>query len=98
MYLIVDHRMKENASCLTSSSSSYALFLQNKDRINKFCLLSIINQMQDVEININNSFWSISTLHINKKVYITCLLISYLIKIHLLYDIIYLPDAVKQML
>ena len=52
----------------TSNSCSYALFLQNKDKINKFCILpSVINQMQDEAININNNFWAISTLQNNKK-------------------------------
>ena len=77
----------------TLSSYSYALFLQNKDRINKFCILSGVNQTQDETININNNFWSISTLHDNKKVYITCLQLSYLIKLHFLYDMIYLPNG-----
>ena len=55
----------------TSNSCSYTLFLQNKDKINKFYLLSVIYQTQDKAININNNFWAISTLQNNKKLYIT---------------------------
>ena len=46
----------------TLCSCSYVLFPQNKYRINKFCILSVINQTQDEAININDHFWSISTL------------------------------------
>ena len=79
----------------TSNSCSYALFLQNKDKINKFCLLSVINQMQDAAININNNFGAISTLQNNKKLYITCLQYSYSISLCFLYDLIYLPEWCK---
>ena len=75
----------------TSSSCSYALFLQNKDRIKKFCILSGVNETIDEAININDNFWSISTLQDNKS--ITCLQFSYSIKLHFPYDIIYLPDG-----
>ena len=75
----------------TSNSCSYALFLQDKDRINKFCILSLINQTQDEAFNIN--FWAISTLQDNKKLYITCLQYSYLIKLCFPNDIIYLPNG-----
>ena len=63
----------------TSNSCSYALFLQNKDKINKFCILSVINRTQDEALNINDNFWAILTLQNNKKLYITCLQYSYLI-------------------
>ena len=53
----------------SSSSCSCALFLQNKDKINKFCILSVINQTQDKAFNINDNFWSISTLQENIKLY-----------------------------
>ena len=76
----------------TSNSCSYALFLQNKDKINKFCILSVINQTQDAAININDNFLAISTLQNNKKIYITCLQHSYSIALHFPYDIIYLPN------
>ena len=58
-----------------------------------FCLLSMVNQIQDEAININDNFWSISTLHNNKTVYITCLQFSYSIKLHIQYEIYlsYLP-------
>ena len=49
--------------------------------------------MQDEAININDNFWSISTLHNNKKVSITCLQFCYLIKLHFPYDIFNLPDG-----
>ena len=45
----------------TSNSCSYALFLQNKDKINKFCILWVMNQTQDEAFNINDNFWAIST-------------------------------------
>ena len=38
----------------TSSSSSYFHFPQNKDRINRFYILSMVNEMQDETININD--------------------------------------------
>ena len=57
----------------TSNSCSYALFLQDKERIDKFCTLSVINQTQDEAFHINDNFWAISTLQDNKKLYITCL-------------------------
>ena len=76
----------------TSNSCSYILFLQNKDKINKFCILSVINQTQDEAINTNDNFWAISTLHNSKMLYITCLQYSYSISLCLSYDIIYLPD------
>ena len=56
----------------TSHPCSYALFLQNKDKINKFCILSVINQMQDEAVNNNDNLWAISTLQNNKKLHITC--------------------------
>ena len=56
-------------------------------------LNAIVNQMQDEATNINDNFWSFSTLHDNKKVYITCLQLSYLIKLHFPYDIIYLHNG-----
>ena len=77
----------------TSSSCSYALFLQNKDRINKFWNSSVVNQIQDKAINRYDNFWSISTLQINKKLYITHLQFSYLIKLYFPYDINYLPNG-----
>ena len=49
--------------------------------------------MQDGAININDNFWSISTLHSDKKVCITCLHFSYFIKPHFPYDIIYLING-----
>ena len=55
----------------TLSSCSYAIFLQNKDKINKFSILSVIYQTQDETFNINDSFWEISTLQDNKKLYST---------------------------
>ena len=77
----------------TSVSCSYDLFIQNKDRINKLCILSMANQMQDEAININDTFWSISTLHDNKKVYIRYLQFRNLIKLHFPYDIVTLPNG-----
>ena len=77
----------------TLTSCSYALFPQNKDRINKFCILSVVNQTQDEAININDNFCSISTLQDNKNLCITCLQFSYLIKLCLPYDIIYIPNG-----
>ena len=53
----------------------------------------MVNQMQDEAIIINDICWSISTLHDNKKVYITCLQFSYSIKLHFSYDIIYLSNG-----
>ena len=40
----------------TLSSDSYTPFLHNKDGINKFCILSVINQTQGEAININDNF------------------------------------------
>ena len=40
----------------TSKSCSYTLFLNNKARINSFCILSIINQTHNEAININEIF------------------------------------------
>ena len=77
----------------TSKSSSYALFLQTKDKINNFCMLSVISQMQDEAININDDFWAISTLQNNKKLYITSLQYRYSITHHFPYNVIYLPDG-----
>ena len=57
----------------TSNSCSYALLLNNKVKINDFCILSVINQLQDQALNINDNFWAIPTLQDNKKLYITCL-------------------------
>ena len=51
----------------TSNSYSYALFLQNKDKIKTFCILSVINQTQDETFNINDSFLAISTVQDKKK-------------------------------
>ena len=77
----------------TSSSCSYTLVLQNKDRINKYCILSVINQTQDGAFNINDNHWAISTLQDNKKLYITCLQFSYSITPCFPYDIIHLPNG-----
>ena len=43
--------------------------------------------------NINDNFWQFSTLQDNKKLYMTCLQYSYLIKLCFQYDILYLPDG-----
>ena len=51
----------------TSNSCSYILFYQDKNKINKFCILSVTNQMNDEAININDCFWAISILQNNKK-------------------------------
>ena len=56
----------------TSNSCSFALFLQNKEKSNKFWFLSVITQMQDEAVNINDNVWAISTLQCNKKLYINC--------------------------
>ena len=76
-----------------STSHSYTLCLQNKGRINKFCLLSMVNQMQDVAININDNFWSISTLHNDKKGLHHLFAVQLFNKMCFPYDIIYLPDG-----
>ena len=77
----------------TSKSCSYALFLQNRNKIYKLCTRSVINQTQDKAVNINDNFWAISTLESNKKLYITCLQFSYSLTLCLPYDIIYLPGG-----
>ena len=77
----------------TSNSSSYANFLQKKDKINTFCTLSFINQTKDETININNNFWAISTMKNNRQLYITCFQYNYSISLHFPYDIVYLPDG-----
>ena len=41
----------------TSKSCSYALFLQNKNKLNAFCTMSVINQTHDQVVNINAIFW-----------------------------------------
>ena len=51
----------------TLHSCSCALFLQNKDTIIKFCILSVINQMQYEAFNINDNFLAISALQDSKK-------------------------------
>ena len=79
----------------TSNSCSYALFLKNKDKINKFCILSVINQTQDEALNINDNVWAISSFKTIKKCYISCLQYSYSIRLCFLYDIIYLPHGCK---
>ena len=76
----------------TSTSCSYALFLNNKTRINSVSILSVINQTHDEAGSINDSSLAISTLQGDKKLYITCLQFSYTIKLHFPYDIIYLSD------
>ena len=77
----------------TSNSCSYALFPQDKERINTFFILSVINKMEDKAFNVNDNFWPISTLQDNKQLYIICLLYSYTIKLHFPYNIIYSPDG-----
>ena len=77
----------------TLSSYSYALFLQKKDKINKFCILSVINQIQDEAFNINDNFWVNFTLQGNKKLYITHLQYSYLIQLYFQCDIRYLKNG-----
>ena len=46
----------------TLTSCNYALFLQNKGKINKCCILSVINHTQDEAFNINDNFWAISII------------------------------------
>ena len=53
----------------------------------------MVNQTQDEIITINDNFWSISTLHANKKLYVTRLQFSYLIKLCFPYDIVYLLNV-----
>ena len=77
----------------TLNSCRYILFLKNKDKINTFCILSVINQMQDETFNIKDNFWAISAPPNNKKLYITCLQSSYSISPHFPYDVIYLPEG-----
>ena len=79
----------------TSKSCSYSLFLQNKNKINSFCTLSVTNQTHNKAVNINGTFWAISTLKNNKKLYITCLQFSYSLALCFQYDTIYLPDGWK---
>ena len=76
----------------TSNSCSYAIFCQDKNEINRFCILSVINQTQDEAVNISDNIWAISTIQNNKKLYITCLQYSYAISLHFAYDIICLWD------
>ena len=66
--------------------------LEKKEKINKFCILSVINQTQNEAINIKDNFWAISTLQNNKKLYITYFQYSYSISPPFPYDIIYLSD------
>ena len=77
----------------TSNSCSCSLFLTNKNRINKFCILSVKHQTQEEAWNVNNILGAISVLQDNKKLYITCLQYSYMIKLCFLCDIIYLPNS-----
>ena len=39
-----------------SNSCSYALFLKDQERINKVCILLVVNQTQDEAFNINDIF------------------------------------------
>ena len=52
-----------------SHSCSYALFLQNKDKINNFCILSVINKTCNETLNVNDNFWSIAPFRIIKAMY-----------------------------
>ena len=70
-------------------------FLQNRDKINKFCILSVINQTQEEVLNINDTFWAISTLQNSQKLYITCLQYRFSITLCFPYNIIYLPNGYK---
>ena len=79
----------------TSKSCSCTLFLQNRNKINTFCTLSVINQAQDKVVNINGNFWAISTLKSNKKLYITFLQFSYSVALWFPYDIFPLPHGCK---
>ena len=65
------------------------------EKINIFCILSVINQTQHETLNINNNMWVISTLQDNEKLYITHLQYSYMIKFNFPYDIIYMPKGCK---
>ena len=51
----------------TSNSFSYVLFLKNKERIYKFCILSVINRTQDEPLNINHNFGQCPTFKIIKS-------------------------------
>ena len=53
----------------------------------------MVDQTQDEAINIYDNLWSSSTLHDDKKVYITFLQFSYLINLHFPYDMIYPPNG-----
>ena len=77
----------------TSKSCNYALFLNDKAKINSVCILSVINQTQDDAININVNLWAILTLQDDKKLYTTCLLFTYTIKLCFSHYIIYLPNG-----
>ena len=63
-----------------------------RQKINKVCILSVINPTQDKAININDNVWAISTLQNDKNIYFTCLQFSYTTKLHFPYDIIYFPN------
>ena len=65
----------------TSKSCSYTLFPNDKTRINCVCILSVINQTHNEAININEIFWTISSLQDDKNLYITCLQFRYTIKL-----------------
>ena len=77
----------------TSKSCSYVIFLQNTKKINTFCTLSVSNQTQDKALNVNETFWVISILESNKKLYITCLQFIYSLALQFPYDVVYLPDG-----
>ena len=51
----------------TSSPCGYALFLQDKERINKFFTLSVINQTQDETFIINDDFLEFPSFRVIKS-------------------------------
>ena len=57
----------------TSKSCCYVLFLNDKARITSDCILSLINQIHDEAINVNDNLWAISTLQDDTKLNINLL-------------------------
>ena len=75
----------------TNCCSCY-LLQNNLNKIEQYCLFSVINQTTDQAISLNYYYWAIMTVVLT-KLQVICLMSSYYIKLKCPVNIIFLPNA-----
>ena len=71
---------------------SYFLFEGKKEKISKYCLISILNQARD-QANSRDKYMLAITIIDLRNLYLSCLTYSYLLTLRHPFNIIYLPHS-----